>query len=45
MVKELFNYLEKEKVIRLVKNIVKDPFYNIILCMHGKVDFDTLMSW
>jgi hypothetical protein len=45
VVKDLFIDLDKEKVIRLAKDKAKDPVYNLILFMNGKVDFDTLISW
>jgi hypothetical protein len=45
VLKELFDGLDKDKVIKLAKDKAKDTIYNIILFMNGKVDFDILISW
>lgn len=45
VVKDLFAGLDKDQVIRLAKDLAKDAYYNIILFMYGKVDFETLISW
>ncbi len=45
ILKELFDPLSKEQVIKLVKDVAKDAIYNIIIFMYGKIDFETLMSW
>jgi hypothetical protein len=45
VLKDLFDSLSKEQVIRLAKDKAKDVIYNIILFMNGKIDFDILISW
>jgi hypothetical protein len=44
VLKELLDGLDKDKMIELAKGKAKDTIYNTILFMHGKVDFDTILS-
>jgi hypothetical protein len=45
VVKELFNRLSRDEVIKIGREISRDAIYNIILFMNGEVNFDILISW
>jgi hypothetical protein len=45
VVKELFNRLSRDEVLKIGREISRDAIYNIILFMNGEVNFDLLISW